>query len=56
MRYGVRLMDFVNGTMMDGDVLKAVEKTYYKQTREGFGYKLIRETIDGVNIRSNMEG
>lgn len=54
-RYGVRLMDFVNGTMMDGDVLKAVKKTYYKRTREGFGYKLIRETIDGVNIRCNIE-
>lgn len=49
-RYGVPLMDFVNGTMIEGDILKAVEKMYYKQTRSGFGYKLIRESINGVKI------
>ena len=55
-RYGVNLMDFVNGTMFDGDLLKAVRKVYYKQTREGFGYRLIRETINGVKISNNTEG
>lgn len=49
-RYGVPMMDFVNGTMIENGVLKAVEKMYYKRTKEGFGYKLIREPISGVNI------
>lgn len=51
-RYMVKLMDFMNGTMMDGDKLKAVEKMYYKRDRnpKGFGYKLIREPVNGVLI------
>lgn len=49
-RYGVPLMDFVNGTMLDNGVLKAVEKMYYKRTNKGFGYKLVREPINGVKI------
>lgn len=51
-RYGVPLMDFVNGTMMEGNRLKAVEKMYYRQDRKSpYGYSLIREPIDGVEIR-----
>jgi hypothetical protein len=49
-RYGVPLLDYVYGRMRDGDKLNAVEKMYYKQTRSGFGYTLIRESIDGVNL------
>jgi hypothetical protein len=51
-RYGVPLLDFVYGTMVDNGVLKAVEKMYYKQTRTGFGYKLIKEKIDGITIQN----
>lgn len=47
-RYGVRMMDYVYGYMYTDGKLNAVEKMYYKQTRGGFGYKLIREPIDGV--------
>lgn len=49
-RYYVRLEDYINGTMWDGNKLKAVEKGYYKQTRSGFGYKWIREKINGVEV------
>lgn len=55
-RYGVPLMDFVNGTMYDGSRLKAVEKMYYKKHRHKdrtkFPYELIREKIEGVGIKS----
>lgn len=50
-RYRVPLMNFVNGTMIDGNTLKAVERLYYKRTnRSPFGYELIHEPIDGVQI------
>lgn len=49
-RYYVRPEDYVNGTMWDGNKLKAVEKGYYKRTQNGFGYKWIREKIDGVEV------
>lgn len=53
-RYGVHLMDFVNGTMFDGDVLKAVEKMYIKRVKKSdknpIGYKVIRKSIDGVTV------
>ena len=51
-RYGVRLLDFVYGTMIDDNMLKAVEKVYYKKTKGGIGYKLIREKINGVTIQN----
>ena len=52
-RYGVPLMDYVNGNMFEGSRLKAVEKVYYKKTLgDGCGYKLIREKISGVEIDS----
>ena len=43
-RYGVPLMNYINGDMynIDGS-LKWVEKMYYKQTRDGFGYRIVRE-------------
>jgi hypothetical protein len=54
-RYGVPLMDFVNGTMIENGLLKAIEKVYYKQTRTGFGYRLVREPIEGVIIHSGRK-
>ena len=49
-RYGVPMMDYVMGNMYNGNNLKAVEKMYYKRTQKGFGYKLIREKINGVEL------
>lgn len=50
-RYGVPLMDFVNGTMVDGNTLKAIEKTYYKRSAQSpAGYVLVRDRIDGVEF------
>lgn len=49
-RYRVRLEDYIYGTMFEGNKLKAYEKIYYKRTKEGFGYKLVHEKIDGVII------
>ena len=44
---GVPLMDFVNGNMYDADGnLKYVERKYYKRTKDGFGYKLVRESVN----------
>ena len=42
-RYYVRLEDYINGTMWDGNKLKAVEKGYYKRTKSDFDYKWIQE-------------
>jgi hypothetical protein len=47
--YEVKYEDFVYGTMFDGNILKAVQKVTQKRTRTGFGYKLIREDINGVD-------
>lgn len=49
-RYYVRLEDYVNGTMWDGNRLKAVKRGSYKRTKSGFGYKWIREEINGVEV------
>ena len=49
-RYRVALENYIYGTMFDGNKLKAFEKHYYKRTREGFGYKLVKEKIDGVVV------
>lgn len=50
-RFGVKLLDFVYGNMYLKDgLLNAVEKMYYKQVRSGFGYKLVREPIEGVIV------
>ena len=49
-RYYVPLERFIDGTMIENGKLLATHKSYYKQTREGFGYKLIREEIDGVML------
>ncbi len=55
--YGVSLMDFVNGTMMEGNHLKAVEKIYYKKNRKTpYGHSLIREPIDGVEVQVQRKG
>lgn len=57
-RYGVRILDYIYGNMYTEDGrLNVVEKMYYRQTRNGFGYKLIRENIDnGINIISKSNG
>ena len=45
--YYVPLKKFLDGTMIENGKLLATKKKYYKQTREGFGYKLITEEIVG---------
>lgn len=51
-RYYVPLKNFLDGTMKKDGKLMATKKKYYKQTREGFGYKLITEQIfGGVQIQ-----
>lgn len=49
-RYYVPLEKFIDGTMIQDGKLMAIYKQYYKQTREGFGYRLIKEEIDGVQL------
>lgn len=49
-RYYVPLESFIDGTMIKNGRLLATHKCYYKQTREGFGYKLVTEEIDGVEL------
>lgn len=49
-RYRVKLDDYIYGTMFEGNKLKAYEKVYYKRRKEGFGYKLVHEKIDGVEV------
>lgn len=49
--YGVRLMDFVNGTMWDGNTLLAIERLYYKRTAKQTGYRLIHQPIEGVLVQ-----
>ena len=46
-RYYVPLKKFLDGTMIKNGKLLATKKKYYKQTREGFGYKLITEEVVG---------
>lgn len=47
-RYGVSLLDYVYGNMIEEGILKAVEKEYYKRTRKSpTGYVLIHEPIEG---------
>lgn len=48
--YGVPLKMFLDGSMIQGNTLMAKKKRYYKRTKEGFGYKLIYEEIDGIEI------
>lgn len=54
-RYGVRMMDYVQGKMRAGNVLFAVERSYYRKhkTSEKYptGYELVHEPIDGVKIK-----
>lgn len=52
-RYGVPLMDYLEGKMIENGILKAKMKMYYRRTKEGYGYKLIREQIDGISIDGN---
>lgn len=49
-RYGVPLMDYIMGDMYDGNKLKAKKKIYLKRVKNDYGYELIREDIDGVEI------
>jgi hypothetical protein len=45
-RYHVKLMDFVYGTMFDNNKLKAYEKVYYKKNKKSsIGFELIIEPI-----------
>lgn len=49
-RYYVKFDDYFYGKMWDGNKLKAFMKKYYKRTKDGFGYKLVTEYIDGVEV------
>lgn len=48
--YYVPLKRFIDGTMIEDGKLMATHRRYYKQTREGFGYKLITEEINGIEL------
>lgn len=56
--YYTRLRDWIYGTLFDGDILRAFEKEYYKRTRDFWGYKLIREPVNGIQttIRATQGG
>ena len=41
--------------MIQDNKLMAEKKRYYKKTKEGFGYKLIYEDVDGVEIGDKNE-
>ena len=50
--YYVPLKQFLDGTMTKNGKLMATKKKYYKQTREGFGYKLItKEILGGIELQ-----
>ena len=48
--FSVKLKDFIDGSFIKDGILNAYEKAYYKQTKSGFGYKLVKEKIKGVKI------
>lgn len=48
--YYVPLKKFIDGTMIQDGKLMATYKQYYKRTKEGFGYKLVKEEINGVEL------
>jgi hypothetical protein len=50
MRYGVPLMDYVNVTMIENGFLKAVQKYYYKHSKNN--HRLVYEKINGVRIQA----
>ena len=53
--YGVRLMSFVNGTMIENGILQAEKKRYYSECEDDLiGCKLITEDINGVDIRTGV--
>lgn len=53
--YGVPLMSFVNGTMIENGILKAEKKRYYSECEDDLiGCKLITEDINGVDIRTGV--
>ena len=55
-RYGVPVRLFVYGGMVDGSILKATRKRYYKRSRKSpIGYELITEEIDGVQVAGLAE-
>jgi len=49
-RYYVPLERFINGTMIVDNKLMATQKMYYKRTNKGFGYTLVTEEIDGIEL------
>ena len=51
-RYLVKMKDWIYGTLFDGDTLRAFEKEYYRRTKRGVGYRLIHESINGVEIKT----
>lgn len=57
-RYIVPLMSFINGSMIEGSTLNAVERKRYIKHRVSekhpFGYELRREKIRGVDIDTGI--
>jgi hypothetical protein len=50
--YHVRYADFYNGNLIRPDgKFNAYEKVYYKRVKRYFGYKLITEKVDGVELK-----
>lgn len=49
--YHIHLSDWIAGTFIDNGYLKAFEKQYFKRTKDAFGYKLVTEPINGINLR-----
>jgi hypothetical protein len=53
-RYGVKYMDWVNGTLMEGNKLKTVKKMYCKKDKIDLGiqlYKIVYEDIEYIEIK-----
>lgn len=53
--YHVRLSDWIDGTIFDGEKLKVTYKTYYKQTRKHCGYELVKETSQWIELKKNTK-
>ena len=50
-RYYINYKDFYLDNLIVNGRFNAIEKVYYKQTRKGFGYKLVTEKLEnGIDI------
>lgn len=51
-RYYVPLKMFIDGTMIKNNKLLATHIQYYKRVHSAFGYKLVTEQIDGIELQN----